>query len=285
MANLKSLQERIKSVSSIQQVTKAMKMVAAAKVKKAQDKMEISRPYSKNTQEMICRILPQVSNDNITLVNKRKVSKTALIIITSDRGFAGSFNSSVIRLAEKEIEKLGKDKVDLFCLGKKSSEYFTKRKYNVVQSFYDFWKDMTFDTASDIAETFITAFNNHEIDEVNVIYNRFKTLASQDLLIEKVLPIDFTEDYNPKNYNYDYEPNKESIVKSLLPKHLKVQMWQQMLESYSSEEAARMIAMDNATENAKEIIKELKLEFNKARQAAITTEMLEIVGGAEALVD
>ena len=285
MANLKSLQERIKSVSSIQQVTKAMKMVAAAKVKKAQDKMEISRPYSRNTQEMICRILPQVSNDNIALVNKRKVSKTALIIITSDRGFAGSFNSSVIRLAEKEIEKLGKDKVDLFCLGKKSSEYFTKRKYNVVQSFYDFWKDMTFDTASDIAETFITAFKNHDIDEVNVIYNRFKTLASQDLLMEKVLPIDFTEDYNPKNYNYDYEPNKESIVKSLLPKHLKVQMWQQMLESYSSEEAARMIAMDNATENAKEIIKELKLEFNKARQAAITTEMLEIVGGAEALVD
>jgi F-type H+-transporting ATPase subunit gamma len=285
MANLKSLQERIKSVSSIQQVTKAMKMVAAAKVKKAQDKMELSRPYSKNTQDMICRILPQVSNDNIALVSKRKVSKTALIIITSDRGFAGSFNSSVIRLAEKEIEKLGKDKVQLFCLGKKSSEYFSKRNYNVVQSFYDFWKDMTFDTASDIAETFISAFKNHEVDEVNVIYNRFKTLASQDLMMEKVLPIDFTEDYNPKDYNYDYEPNKESIVKSLLPKHLKVQMWQQMLESYSSEEAARMIAMDNATENAKEIIKELKLEFNKARQAAITTEMLEIVGGAEALVD
>ena len=285
MANLKSLQERIKSVSSIKQVTKAMKMVAAAKVKKAQDKMEISRPYSKNTQDMICRILPQVSNDNITLVGKRKVSKTALIIITSDRGFAGSFNSSVIRLAEKEIERLGKDKVQLFCLGKKSSEYFSKRNYNVVQSFYDFWKDMTFDTASDIAETFIAAFKNHEVDEVNVIYNRFKTLASQDLMMEKVLPIDFTEDYNPKDYNYDYEPNKESIVKSLLPKHLKVQMWQQMLESYSSEEAARMIAMDNATENAKEIIKELKLEFNKARQAAITTEMLEIVGGAEALVD
>jgi F-type H+-transporting ATPase subunit gamma len=285
MANLKSLQERIKSVSSIQQVTKAMKMVAAAKVKKAQDKMEISRPYSKNTQDMICRILPQVSNDNIALVSKRKVSKTALIIITSDRGFAGSFNSSVIRLAEKEIEKLGKDKVQLFCLGKKSSEYFSKRNYNVVQSFYDFWKDMTFDTASDIAETFISAFKNHEVDEVNVIYNRFKTLASQDLMMEKVLPIDFTEDYNPKDYNYDYEQNKESIVKSLLPKHLKVQMWQQMLESYSSEEAARMIAMDNATENAKEIIKELKLEFNKARQAAITTEMLEIVGGAEALVD
>ena len=231
MANLKSLQERIKSVSSIQQVTKAMKMVAAAKVKKAQDKMEISRPYSKNTQDMICRILPQVSNDNIALVGKRKVSKTALIIITSDRGFAGSFNSSVIRLAEKEIEKLGKDKVQLFCLGKKASEYFSKRNYNVVQSFYDFWKDMTFDTASDIAETFIAAFKNHEVDEVNVIYNRFKTLASQDLLMEKVLPIDFTKDYNPKDYNYDYEPNKESIVKSLLPKHLKVQMWQQMLES------------------------------------------------------
>ena len=142
---------------------------------------------------------------------------------------------------------------------------------------------MTFDTASDISETFITAFNNFEVDEVHVIYNRFRTLASQDLMMGKVLPIDFTEDYNVKNYNYDYEPNQERIVESLLPKHLKVQMWQQMLESYSSEEAARMIAMDNATENAKEIIKELKLEFNKARQAAITTEMLEIVGGAEAL--
>jgi F-type H+-transporting ATPase subunit gamma len=285
MANLKNLQERIKSVSSIQQVTKAMKMVAAAKVKKAQEKMEISRPYSRNTQDLICRILPQVANDNISLISKRDVKNKAIIIITSDRGFAGSFNSSVIRLAEKEIEKFGKDKVQLFCLGKKASEYFSKRDYNVVQSFYDFWKDMTFDTASDISETFITAFNNFEVDEVHVIYNRFRTLASQDLMMGKVLPIDFTEDYNVKNYNYDYEPNKERIVESLLPKHLKVQMWQQMLESYSSEEAARMIAMDNATENAKEIIKELKLEFNKARQAAITTEMLEIVGGAEALVD
>ena len=285
MANLKNLQERIKSVSSIQQVTKAMKMVAAAKVKKAQEKMEISRPYSRNTQDLICRILPQVSSANIPLVRTRDVKNRAIIVITSDRGFAGSFNSSVIRLAEKEIEKFGKDKVQVFCLGKKASEYFSKRNYNVVQSFYDFWKDMTFDTASNISETFITAFNNLEVDEVHVIYNRFRTLASQDLMIEKVLPIDFTEDYNVKNYNYDYEPNQERIVESLLPKHLKVQMWQQMLESYSSEEAARMIAMDNATENAKEIIKELKLEFNKARQAAITTEMLEIVGGSEALVD
>ncbi|MGY8808943.1 MAG: ATP synthase F1 subunit gamma [Fidelibacterota bacterium] len=285
MANLKNLQERIKSVSSIQQVTKAMKMVAAAKVKKAQEKMEISRPYSRNTQDLICRILPQVSSANIRLVGKRDVKNKAIIVITSDRGFAGSFNSSVIRLAEKEIEKFGKDKVQVFCLGKKASEYFSKRDYNVVESFYDFWKDMTFDTASEISETFIGAFNNLEVDEVYVIYNRFRTLASQDLMIEKVLPIDFTDDYNVKNYNYDYEPNQERIVESLLPKHLKVQMWQQMLESYSSEEAARMIAMDNATENAKEIIKELKLEFNKARQEAITTEMLEIVSGSEALVD
>ena len=129
------------------------------------------------------------------------------------------------------------------------------------------------------------SFENNEIDEVHVIYNRFKTLASQDLIMEKVLPVDFTADYNATNYNYDYEPGQKEIVSTLIPKHINVQMWQQLLESYSSEEAARMIAMDNATENAKEIIKELKLEFNKARQAAITTEMLEIVGGAEALVD
>ena len=285
MANLKNLSERIKSVTSIQQVTKAMKMVAAAKVKKAQDKMEVSRPYARNTQELICRILPQISSTDISLVEKRNVSNVGMIIVTSDRGFAGSFNSSVIRLAEKEIEKIGKDKVQLFCLGKKASEYFSKRDYNVKETFFDFWKDMSYDTASDISKTFISAFENQDIDEVRVIYNRFRTLASQDLIMEKVLPVDFSVDYNITNYNYDYEPGQKEIVSILIPKHINVQMWQQLLESYSSEEAARMIAMDNATENAKEIIKELKLEFNKARQAAITTEMLEIVGGAEALVD
>jgi len=285
MANLKNLSERIKSVTSIQQVTKAMKMVAAAKVKKAQDKMEISRPYARNTQELICRILPQVSSTDISLVEKRNVNNIGMIIVTSDRGFAGSFNSSVIRLAEKEIEKIGKYKVQLFCLGKKASEYFSKRDYNVKETFFDFWKDMSYDTASDISKTFISAFENQDIDEVHVIYNRFRTLASQDLIMEKVLPVDFSVDYNITNYNYDYEPGQKEIVSTLIPKHINVQMWQQLLESYSSEEAARMIAMDNATENAKEIIKELKLEFNKARQAAITTEMLEIVGGAEALVD
>ena len=285
MANLKDIQQRIKSVGSIQKVTKAMKMVAAAKVKRAQERMEISRPYSKNVQDLICRILPEISSSNIDLIEKRDVKKKGFIVITSDRGFAGSFNSSVIRLTEKEVEKFGKDNVQLFCLGKKSSEHFSRRNYNVKESFYDFWKDMNFDTASDIAEAIIDSFINKEVDEIHVIYNRFRNLASQDLMMEKVLPIDFTENYNVKNYNYDYEPSRESTVNILLPKHLKVQMWQQMLESYSSEEAARMIAMDNATENAKEIIKELKLEFNKARQAAITTEMLEIVGGAEALSD
>tara|TARA_B100001142_G_scaffold164669_1_gene164652 strand:- start:1187 stop:2044 length:858 start_codon:yes stop_codon:yes gene_type:complete len=285
MANLKNLSERIKSVTSIQQVTKAMKMVAAAKVKKAQDKMEISRPYARNTQELICRILPQISSTDISLVEKRNVNNIGMIIVTSDRGFAGSFNSSVIRSAEKEIEKIGKDKVQLFCLGKKASEYFSKRDYNVKETFFDFWKDMSYDTSSEISKTFISAFENQDIDEVHVIYNRFRTLASQDLIMEKVLPVDFSVDYNITNYNYDYEPGQKEIVSTLIPKHINVQMWQQLLESYSSEEAARMIAMDNATENAKEIIKELKLEFNKARQAAITTEMLEIVGGAEALVD
>ena len=285
MANLKDIQQRIKSVGSIQKVTKAMKMVAAAKVKRAQERMEISRPYSKNVQDLICRILPEISSSNIDLIEKRDVKKKGFIVITSDRGFAGSFNSSVIRLTEKEVEKFGKDNVQLFCLGKKSSEHFSRRNYNVKESFYDFWKDMNFDNASDITEKIIDSFINKEVDEIHVIYNRFRNLGSQDLMIEKVLPIDFTENYNVKNYNYDYEPSRQSTVNVLLPKHLKVQMWQQMLESYSSEEAARMVAMDNATENAKEIIKELKLEFHNARQAAITTEMLEIVGGAEALAD
>ena len=154
MANLKNLSERIKSVTSIQQVTKAMKMVAAAKVKKAQDKMEISRPYSKNTQELICRILPQISSTDISLVEKRDVKNIGIIVISSDRGFAGSFNSSVIRKVEKEIEKIGKDKVYLFCIGKKSSEYFSKRDFNVKETYFDFWKDMNYDTASNISAFF-----------------------------------------------------------------------------------------------------------------------------------
>ena len=209
MANLKNLSERIKSVTSIQQVTKAMKMVAAAKVKKAQDKMEISRPYARNTQELICRILPQISSTDISLVEKRNVNNIGMIIVTSDRGFAGSFNSSVIRLAEKEIEKIGKDKVQLFCLGKKASEYFSKRDYNVKETFFDFWKDMSYDTASDISKTFISAFENQDIDEVHVIYNRFRTLASQDLIMEKVLPVDFSADYNITNYKHIQLSTKE----------------------------------------------------------------------------
>jgi len=204
MANLKDIQQRIKSVGSIQKVTKAMKMVAAAKVKRAQERMEISRPYSKNVQDLICRILPEISSSNIDLIEKRDVKKKGFIVITSDRGFAGSFNSSVIRLAEKEVEKFGKDNVQLFCLGKKASEHFSRRNYNIKESFYDFWKDMNFDTASDIAEAIIDSFINKEVDEIHVIYNRFRNLASQDLMMEKVLPIDFTENYNVKNYNYDY---------------------------------------------------------------------------------
>ena len=282
MANLKDIRDRIKSVKSIQKVTKAMKMVAAAKMRRAQENMEQARPYSNSLFEIIQHLLPEVDRELLPLLEIRDVNRIAYVVVTSDKGLAGSFNSSALRKAHSEIDKFGKDKVDLFCIGKKARDYFKSRKYNIIESHIDFWSDLNFNHAVNIGNSIINHFTSGQVDEVRVVFNEFVNVATQMVLTEKFVPLEFETDEN-QTVDRLYEPSKDDIVKSLVPRHLNVQMWKYLLESYASEQAARMVAMENATSNSEDMIKGLQLEFNKARQASITTEMLEIVSGAEAL--
>jgi len=282
VASLKDIRDRIKSVKSIQKVTSAMKMVAAAKVRKAQEKMEQARPYTSALEETINHILPDVNRDDLDLLNVREIKRKAYVIVSADRGLAGGFNSNIIKVSEKEIAQFGKENVDLFCIGKKARDHFKRRDYNIVESHIDFWSELNFDNAMMIGRSAIEHFTSGKVDEIHVIYNYFVNMAQQEIKSEVLLPLSYDdESFDEKDRLY--EPSKEVLVSSLVPRHLNIQVWKYLLESYASEQAARMMAMENATTNAGDMIKSLTLEFNKARQAAITTEMLEIVSGAEAL--
>ena len=283
MANLKDIRDQIKSVKSIQKVTKAMKMVAAAKMRRAQENMEKARPYSARLTEMINDLISNVNRSILPLLEIRAVKRISYVVITSDKGLAGSFNSSILRKAHFEIDEFGKSDVDLFCIGKKGADYFKTRGYNVISSHTEFWNDLNFNDAVGIGDEIIGHFLNQQVDEIRVVYNEFGSVASQVVLSEKLLPLEFTFDENSQPFDRLYEPSKDQIIKSLVPRHLNIQMWKYLLESYASEQAARMVAMENATSNSEDMIKNLTLKFNKARQSAITTEMLEIVSGAEAL--
>ena len=282
MSNLKDIRDRIKSVKSIQKVTKAMKMVAAAKMRRAQENMEKARPYNHRLVEIIQHLLPSVERSMLPLLEVREVKRIAYVVVTSDRGLAGSFNSSILRKAHNDIDEFGKQNVDIFCIGKKAKDYFKSRKYNIIASYSDFWSDLNFNQSMKIGSTIINHFLDLSVDEIRVTYNEFVNVATQATVSEKLLPIELNDD-ELSHTDFLYEPSKDRIVKSLIPRYLNAQVWKYLLESYASEQAARMVAMENATTNSEDMIKNLTLEFNKARQAAITTEMLEIVSGAEAL--
>ena len=282
MANLKDIRDRIKSVKSIQKVTKAMKMVAAAKMRRAQENMEKARPYNHRLVEIIQHLLPSVERSMLPLLEIRDVKRVAYVVVTSDRGLAGSFNSSILRKAHSDIDEFGKENVDIFCIGKKAKDYFKSRQYNIVEAYSDFWSDLNFNQSMKIGSAIIDHFLDSSVDEIRVVYNEFVNVATQATVTEKLLPIEL-KDEELADTDFLYEPSKKKIVKSLITRYLNAQVWKYLLESYASEQAARMVAMENATTNSEDMIKNLTLEFNKARQAAITTEMLEIVSGAEAL--
>ena len=282
MASLKDIRDRIKSVKSIQKVTSAMKMVAAAKIRRSQERMEQARPYTFALEEVIHHLLPDIDRDMLDLLEVRDIKRKAYVVVSADRGLAGAFNTNIIKIAEQEIDQFGKENVDLFCIGKKSRDYFKRRDYNIIESHIDFWNELDYDNAMMIGRSIIDHFISGKVDEIHVIYNYFINLAHQEIKSEVLLPLVYNEQ-DIKVRNRLYEPSKEKLVSSLVPRHLNIQIWKYLLESYASEQAARMMAMENATTNAKDMIKSLTLEFNKARQAAITTEMLEIVSGAEAL--
>ena len=282
MANLKDIRNRIKSVKSIQKVTKAMKLVAAAKMRRAQERMEESRPYSNSLAEVIQHLLPDVDRDRLPLLDAREVKRKAYVVVSADRGLAGAFNTNLLKVAQKEIDAFGKENVDLFCIGKKARDHFKRREYNIITSHVDFWADMEFNSAITIGRSIIEYFTSGKVDEIHVVYNYFINVGQQQVKSEVLLPLVYEEN-NGVTHDRLYEPSKEELVLSLIPRHLNVQMWKYLLESYASEQAARMLAMENASSNAQDMIKDLTLKFNKARQAAITTEMLEIISGAEAL--
>jgi len=285
MANLKDIRNRIKSVKSIQQVTSAMKMVAAAKMRRAQENMEKARPYSSRMAELLNTLIPEIDRSLMPELNVRAIKKTLFVVVTADRGMAGAFNTNVLREAHSAIDEIGIENSDIICIGKKSFGYFKNRNYPIAVNYIDFWNDLGYTHAMEIGEEIISRFVSGKVDQVRVIYNRFINVARQEIKNDIFLPMSNDleakeSDYNPERL---FEPSKEEVVKTIIPRYLNTQMWQFLLESNASEQAARMLAMENATSNANDMIKDLKLQFNKARQTSITTEMLEIVSGAEAL--
>jgi F-type H+-transporting ATPase subunit gamma len=286
MANLKEIRNRITSIKSTMQITSAMKMVSAAKLKKAQDAITAMRPYSSKLTELLQSLSATLDSDASSAYSKpREVSKVLIVAITSNRGLCGGFNSSITKGVIKTVqEKYSDVQVDLFAIGKKGADILSK-KFKVLERRNDIYDDLTFDNVAEIAEKLMTLYTDGSYDKIELVYNQFKNAATQITQIEQFLPIKPVDDIDVSAVNSDYifEPSKEEIVLALIPKSLKTQLYKAIRDSFASEHGARMTAMHKATDNAKDLRDDLLLTYNKARQAAITNEILEIVGGAEAL--
>jgi len=285
MANLKEIRSRITSVGSTMQITSAMKMVSAAKLKRAQDAITQMRPYANKLTELLENLSASLDADDGGSYSKERAIKNVLLVtITSNRGLCGGFNSYIIKSAKSlmnnEFENVN---VEVLSIGKKSSEHFTKNDFNVVSTHDALFNDLTFDNVSNIAEGIMQQFVDGNYDKVILVYNQFKNAATQIIMNENYLPIQTTSNKGEQIGDYIFEPGKKEIVEELIPKSLKTQLFKAILDSHAAEHGARMTAMHKATDNASELKKDLTLTYNKARQAAITGEILEIVGGAEAL--
>jgi F-type H+-transporting ATPase subunit gamma len=290
MANLKEIRNRIVSVSSTMQITSAMKMVSASKLKRAQDAMTQMRPYAEKLKEILSNLTASLDTSENVYSQDRDVKNVLIVVVTSNRGLCGGFNNYVIKRALKMANEDYKGmNVSVLPIGKKATDSFKKTEYNVRGSFLpshtdEIWNDLNFSNSNEIAGKIMSAYEKGFIDKVVVVYNTFKNVATQIVTPTQFLPIVQTEALeNVASADYIFEPSKSEIVTELIPKSLKTQFYAFLLESYAGEHGARMTAMHKATDNATELNKELKLQYNKARQAAITNEILEIVGGAEAL--
>ena len=285
MPNIKEVKNRIGSVKSTQQLTKAMKMVAAAKLKKAQDKVTELRPYSNKLNEILSNLSGSINNK---LFEKREVINTLIIVVASDKGLCGSFNSNIFKMFSSiaEEKNLKSNSTIIMPIGKKANDFFKKKNFKLIDDFWNTLNGFSYSDASKIFDYVHKEYINSNVDQVHIIYNEFKNVAVQKSVIEKFLPIEESSIENESdsiNNNYLFEPNKSDIANSLIPQTLKTQILKSVFESNASEQGSRMTAMSQATDNAGELLKELKLTYNRTRQAAITKEILEIVGGAEAL--
>ncbi|RYU90334.1 ATP synthase F1 subunit gamma [Mucilaginibacter terrigena] len=299
MANLKEVRNRISSVSSTQQITKAMKMVSAAKLKRATNAIVQLRPYANKLNDLLANLSASLEDGASPYLQQRQPVRVLVIVVSSNRGLAGAFNTNVIKaannlIAEKYSEQLAKGNVSIVAIGKKSQEFFQRRKFNVIGNNNDLYLDLNFINASKITEGIMQGFINGDYDRVELVYNHFRNAAVQYQVTEQLLPVPKPE-AKPKEVlkakdavaetqvDYILEPSQEEIVEQLIPKNIKIQLYRAVLDSNASEHGARMTAMDKATENAGDLLKALKLSYNQARQAAITTELTEIVSGAAAL--
>ncbi len=287
---LKEVRTRIKSVQSTQQITKAMKMVSAAKLRRAQDAIVQMRPYAQKLQEMLSNIVSSTEGEvGGSLATDRGNERVLLIVITSDRGLAGGYNANIIKLAKETINtrysnQFGKGNVTIWNIGKKGFESLTKANYTTKADYKDIFLNLSFETVQAASQGAVSAFQNKEFDVVELVYSEFKNAATQRFVVERFLPIPKVEKKEGvKRADFIFEPAKEELVAELMPKILNTQLFKAVLDAHASEHGARMTAMDKASENANELLKTLKISYNRARQAAITTELTEIVSGAAAL--
>ena len=285
MANLKEIRARISSVGSTMQITSAMKMVSAAKLKRAQDAILKLRPYSDKLTELLNNLSSSLDTSNGSIYSEeREVSSVLLVAITSNRGLCGGFNANIIKKINLLIkEEYKESQVSILSIGKKSSEYFNNNNFSVVSTHDDVFSDLKYDSISSIANSIMHDYINQKFDKVVLVYNQFKNAATQNVMNEAFLPVESIDENESSIGDYIFEPEKKEIIEELIPKSLKTQLYKAVLDSHASEHGARMTAMHKATDNASELKKDLTLSYNKARQAAITADILEIVGGAEAL--
>ena len=291
MANLKEVRNRIASVTSTQQITKAMKMVSAAKLKRATNAIVQLRPYAEKLREILGNVSASVEDGSSIYTVDRKPSKVLVVVITSNRGLAGAFNANAIKAANQLIEgkysqQMQAGNVQIIAIGKRAQDYYQRRKYSVIGDNSELFSALNFENTSKITEAIMQGFADGDYDRVELVYNRFRNAAVQILTTEQLLPLlPSATSVNDQQEDTDYiiEPSKDKIINELIPKAIKVQLYKAVLDSHASEHGARMTAMDKATDNAGELLKSLKLSYNQARQAAITTELTEIVSGAAAL--
>jgi len=289
MATLRDIKTRIKGVQNTQQITNAMKMVAAAKLRRAQENVINARPYAKQIYKMLSHLVTEDDINSNEYLTQRPVKNVAVVIISADRGLCGAFNTNLIKDAVRYIkDELNPENIGahLFCIGKKGYDYFNKRNYNLAGKRLGLFSSLEYGQVLSISEELIKGYQDGKFDKIVIIYNEFKSIIHQKIVVGQFLPIPLDqnkEEESTKVVDYIFEPGQNAIFRFLLPKHLKAQIWRILLESNAAELGSRMTAMDNATTNAKELIRTLKIKYNSERQAAITKEILEIVSGANAL--
>lgn len=289
MANLKEVRNRITSVTSTQQITKAMKMVSAAKLKRATNAIVQLRPYANKLRDILAQVSASVEGNDSPYTEDRVPAKVLIVVVTSNRGLAGAFNANAIKttnnlIATKYADQFARGDVSMVAIGKRGHDFFTKRNFNVIGNHNELFNNLDFENVSKVTEYIMNEFKEGNIDRVEVVYNQFRNAAVQVLTSEQLLPLLPEEKSNDAvELDYIIEPSKEKIIEELIPKAIKIQLYKAVLDSNASEHGARMTAMDKATENAGDLLKALKLSYNQARQAAITTELTEIVSGAAAL--